>query len=129
MTQIPEDLFFTKDHEWVRLMDDSRARVGITDHAQDALGDVTFVDLPQPGDSFKAGESFGAVESVKAASDLYMPLAGEVIAVNEALETGPEQVNSDPYGEGWIIEMELNEGASREELLSPEAYRELLDSV
>ncbi len=129
MTQIPEDLFYTKDHEWVRLMDNSRARVGITDHAQDALGDVTFVDLPQSGDSFAAGESFGAVESVKAASDLYMPLAGEVTAVNEGLEASPEQVNTDPYGEGWMIEVKLDKGSDREGLLSPEAYRELVASA
>jgi len=129
MTQIPSDLFYTADHEWVRFLGETVARVGITDHAQDALGDVTFVDLPQPGDSLAAGETFGAVESVKAASDLYLPVDGTIASVNEGLETEPEKVNSDPYGEGWMIELTVDGAVNKEKLLSPEAYKELLDSV
>ncbi len=121
MSKIPGDLKYTKDHEWLKL-DGEEATVGITDHAQSALGDITFVELPAVGESFSAGDTFGVVESVKAASDLYMPVAGEVIAVNEALEDAPESVNDDPYEAGWIIKIKLSDPAEAEGLLDATAY-------
>ena len=126
MSEIPAELKYTKDHEWIRLGEDGTATVGITDYAQESLGDITFVELPGSGSAFASGETFGVVESVKAASDLYMPLAGEVIEVNESLEDAPETVNSDPYGEGWMIKIKLGEGASVEELLGSDAYSGLV---
>lgn len=103
MAEIPTELRYSKDHEWLRTVEDGIAVVGITDYAQETLGDITFVELPEPGDHFDAGDAFGVVESVKAANELYMPIAGEIVAVNEALEDAPEQVNDDAYGEGWMI--------------------------
>ena len=126
MSEVPADLKYTKDHEWLRQETDGTCLVGITDHAQDSLGDVTFVELPSIGDSLKAGTTFGVVESVKAASDLYMPLAGEVTEVNEALLDSPEKVNIDPYGEGWMVRLRPAIPAAVNELLSPETYGELL---
>jgi glycine cleavage system H protein len=119
---IPEDLQYTKSHEWVRTEDDT-ATIGITDHAQDELGDVVFVELPGEGDTFDAGESFGTVESVKAVSDLYTPVGGEVVEVNSSLEDAPEKINEDPYGEGWIIKLRTSDTA---ELLSSEEYEEVV---
>ncbi|HSK84310.1 MAG TPA: glycine cleavage system protein GcvH, partial [Rubrobacter sp.] len=101
---IPEDLQYTKSHEWV-LIEGDTATIGITDHAQDELGDVVFVELPDEGATFDAGESFGTVESVKAVSDLYAPVGGEVVEVNSTLEDAPENINEDPYGEGWIVKL------------------------
>lgn len=101
-------------------------RIGITDHAQSALGDVTFVDLPGPGDQFSAGDSFGVVESVKAVSDLYMPVDGEILEVNEGVADGPEAVNKDPYGDGWLVRIKPDESASTDNLLSPSDYEVLL---
>lgn len=121
MSKIPGDLKYTKDHEWLKLAGEE-ATVGITDHAQEALGDITFVELPNVGDSFSAGDTFGVVESVKAASDLYMPVAGEVIEVNEALSDAPESVNDDPYGTGWIVKIKLTDPGEVEDLLDAEAY-------
>ena len=126
MSEVPADLKYTKDHEWLRQETDGTCLVGITDHAQDSLGDVTFVELPSIGDSLKAGTTFGVVESVKAASDLYMPLAGEITEVNEALLDSPEKVNIDPYGEGWMVRLRPAIPAAVNELLSPETYGELL---
>jgi glycine cleavage system H protein len=120
---VPEDLQYTKSHEWVRTEGDT-ATIGITDHAQEELGDVVFVELPDEGASFDAGESFGTVESVKAVSDLYAPLGGEVVEVNSALEDAPEKINEDPYGEGWIIKLRTSEEA---DLLSPEEYEKVLE--
>ena len=100
MSHFPEDLKYTKDHEWVRKVDDGNYVVGITHHAQDSLGDVTFVELPEVGASFNENDVFGVVESVKAASDLFMPLSGNILETNEGLNDAPENVNSDPYGEG-----------------------------
>lgn len=122
MSDIPDELKYTKDHEWLRLEADGTATVGITDYAQESLGDITFVELPPVGDSFEPHSTFGVVESVKAASDLYMPLKGEVVAVNEALEDAPEQVNNDPYGEGWIVKIKLADAAAAESLLDAAAY-------
>ena len=120
---IPEDLQYTKSHEWVRTEGDT-ATIGITDHAQDELGDVVFVELPEEGDTFDAGESFGTVESVKAVSDLYAPVGGEVVEVNSALENAPENINEDPYGEGWIVKLRTNGEA---DLLSPEEYEKVVE--
>jgi glycine cleavage system H protein len=120
---VPDDLQYTKSHEWVRTEGDS-ATIGITDHAQDELGDVVFVELPAEGDSFDAGEAFGTVESVKAVSDLYAPVSGEVVEVNSALEDAPEKINEDPYGDGWIIKLRTSGEA---ELLSPEEYEKVLE--
>jgi glycine cleavage system H protein len=119
---VPEDLQYTKSHEWVRTEGDT-ATIGITDHAQDELGDVVFVELPGEGDTFDAGESFGTVESVKAVSDLYAPVGGEVVEVNSALEDAPEKINEDPYGEGWIVKLRTSDKA---DLLSPEQYEEVV---
>jgi glycine cleavage system H protein len=119
---IPEELQYARTHEWVRREDDI-ATVGITDHAQDELGDVVFVELPEVGTTFEAGQSFGTIESVKAVSDLYAPVGGEVVEVNEALEDGPERVNEDPYGEGWIVKFRVSgEG----DLLSAEEYEQVI---
>jgi glycine cleavage system H protein len=120
---IPEDLQYTKSHEWVR-MDGDTATIGITDHAQDELGDVVFVELPDAGASFDAGESFGTVESVKAVSDLYTPVGGEVVEVNSALEDVPENINEDPYGEGWIVKLRTTD---EPDLLSPQEYEKVVE--
>lgn len=122
---IPADLKYTKDHEWLKLLDGDEAIIGITDFAQNSLGDITFVEVPEVEDSFDAGESFGVVESVKAASDLYMPVDAEVIAVNENLEEAPEKVNSSPYDEGWILKIKIKDPASLDELLDAAAYEEI----
>ncbi|MFC4561068.1 glycine cleavage system protein GcvH [Nocardiopsis mangrovi] len=124
MSDVPEDLAYTSDHEWVRDLGGGRVRVGITDFAQRQLGDIVFVDTPDTGDAFEAGEPFGTVESVKAVSELYAPLAGTVDAVNEAMADSPENVNDDPYGDGWFIELSGVSGSDT--LLTPDAYRDLL---
>jgi len=119
---IPEDCRYLETHEWVRV-DGDRARVGITDFAQDELGDVVFVELPAEGDELAAGDAFGVVESIKAVSDLYLPVPGTVAAVNEALFDAPELVNEDPYGEGWMLELEaVGEG----DTLTPEEYADAI---
>jgi glycine cleavage system H protein len=120
---IPEDLQYTRSHEWVRIEGDT-ATIGITDHAQDELGDVVFLELPDEGDTFDAGESFGTVESVKAVSDLYAPVGGEVVEVNSALENAPENINEDPYGEGWIVKLRTTD---EPDLLSPEEYEKVVE--
>ena len=120
---IPEDLQYAKSHEWVRIEGDT-ATIGITDHAQDELGDVVFVELPEEGDTFDAGESFGTVESVKAVSDLYTPVGGEVVEVNSTLEDAPEKINDDPYGEGWIVKLRTTDEA---DLLSPVEYEKVVE--
>jgi glycine cleavage system H protein len=120
---VPGELQYTKSHEWIRLEDDI-ATVGITDHAQDELGDVVFIELPEQGASFEAGDSFGTVESVKAVSDLYAPVGGEVVEVNETLNDAPEKINEEPYGGGWMIRLRVSEEA---DLLSAEEYERLLE--
>ena len=120
---IPEDLHYTKSHEWVRIEGDT-ATIGITDHAQDELGDIVFVELPEEGDTFDAGESFGTVESVKAVSDLYTPVGGEVVEINSSLEDAPENINEDPYGEGWIVKLRTTD---EPDLLSPEEYEAVVE--
>jgi glycine cleavage system H protein len=120
---IPDDLQYTRSHEWVRA-EDGTVTIGITDHAQEELGDVVFVELPDVGDTIGAGDSFGTVESVKAVSDLYTPVGGEVVEVNSSLEDAPEKINDDPYGEGWIVKLSTSEEA---DLLSPEEYEKVVD--
>ncbi|CAN5562500.1 glycine cleavage system protein GcvH [soil metagenome] len=119
---VPEELKYTKSHEWIRMEDDV-ATVGITEHAQDELGDVVFVELPEQGSSFEAGEAFGTVESVKAVSDLNAPVGGEVVEVNSTLEDSPEKINETPYGDGWILKLRVSEEA---ELLSADEYEKFL---
>ncbi len=128
MSKLPEDLKYTKDHEWVRDNGDGSVTVGITDHAQEALGDLVFVELPEIGTTLEAGSEDGiaVVESVKAASDVYSPVSGEVIEVNEALNDAPETANTDPYGGGWIFKASLT--SSLDELMDAAAYAQLLES-
>ena len=123
-----DDARYSKEHEWARL-DKTTVRIGITDFAQDQLGDIVFVDLPQMGKTFKKGETFGTVESVKAVSELYMPVGGEILSVNTSLETSPELVNKSPYQEGWMIEVKPDSSKDLESLLSKEAYINLLKGV
>jgi glycine cleavage system H protein len=119
----PSDLRYTSDHEWIRESDeDNVVRVGITSFAQDALGDVVYVSLPAVGDSVAAGDACGEVESTKSVSDIYAPLAGEVTAINEALDTTPELVNSDPYGEGWMFELRIEDRSALDGLLDSAGY-------
>lgn len=123
---VPTNLLYTREHEWVRVVDDTTALVGITDYAQNSLGDVTFVELPKPGATLTAGATFGVVESVKAASDLYAPLDAEVLAVNEALNTSPELVNREPYEGGWMLRVRIRNPAQLGNLLTPEAYEKVI---
>lgn len=124
--EYPEDLRYTPEHEWVRAGDGGVVRVGITSFAQDALGDVVYVSLPTVGDTLAAGDACGEVESTKSVSDLYAPLSGEVTGVNEALDSSPELVNSDPYGEGWMYELRLDDTSQVDGLLDQAAYRQQL---
>ena len=118
----PSELRYTKEHEWAKVTDDGSVIVGITAHAQDALGDVVFVELPEVGESFGAEDKFGVVESVKTVSDLYAPCGGEVLEVNTSLEDAPETVNSDPYGDGWIIRIKLADASELDGLMTADAY-------
>ncbi len=126
MSEIPADLYYTEEHEWVQRTGDDTVRVGITDYAQSALGDVVFVQLPDVGTEVTAGESFGEVESTKSVSDLYAPVSAKVVAVNGDLEANPEVVNSDPYGEGWLLDLRID-GSSLDDalagLLDADGYR------
>jgi glycine cleavage system H protein len=126
MSSVPSDLKYAKSHEWVKLASDGTAIVGITDYAQNSLGDITYVQLPKIGATFKAGESFGVVESVKAASDLYSPVAGTVLEVNKALDGAPETVNQAPYETGWMLRLKLDDAKSVDALLDAKAYTALL---
>jgi glycine cleavage system H protein len=121
MSTFPSDLRYTTDHEWLRAQG-SAWRVGITQFAVDALGDITLVDLPKEGDQVTKGQRFGTVESVKSVSDLYAPVSGRVVAVNTALKDSPEDVNAEPYGKGWMIEVEANDKTELDELMTAEAY-------
>ena len=120
---VPEELQYTRSHEWVRTEGDT-ATIGITDHAQDELGDIVFIELPEQGATLEAGDSFGTLESVKAVSDLYTPVGGEVVEVNEALNDSPEKINEDPYGEGWILKIQISDDA---DLLSASDYEKVLE--
>jgi glycine cleavage system H protein len=128
MSKIPAELRYSKTHEWVRREDDGTVTVGITDNAQDLLGDMVYVELPEPGRRVKAGQECAVVESVKAASDVYSPLSGEVVAVNEAISDSPELVNKDPYGEGWMMRLKPFALAEMDALLDAEAYRAQIES-
>jgi glycine cleavage system H protein len=119
--ETPEDLKYSEEHEWVR-MDGETATIGITAYAQDSLGDIVFVELPQVGRTLAAGEGFGVVESVKAVSDVYTPVPGEIVEVNSALETAPEQVNSNPYTDGWMIRLRVSDTAALDKLMSASEY-------
>lgn len=128
MSEIPSDLLYRESHEWVRYDEDGTATVGISDHAQAQLGDMVFVEVPEPGMSYEQGDACAVVESVKAASDVYAPLTGEVIEANSALEDSPELVNTDPYGDGWLFRMQVAEPAELKGLLNAKAYAELSES-
>ena len=125
MSNIPDNLQYSKDHEWIRVEGDT-GTVGITDHAQNALGDVVYVELPKVGDRFEAHQSFGTVESVKAVSELFTPVSGEVTEINEALHDEPEKVNTDPYGEAWMIRIRLKDAGEVDGLLNAAEYEDFL---
>lgn len=126
MSNIPADLRYAKSHEWLKLESDGTVTVGITDYAQNSLGDITYVQVPKVGTSLKAGETFGVVESVKAASDLYAPVAGTVVAVNGALDSAPETVNRSPYADGWMLKLKPADPAAAGSLLDAAAYAKLV---
>ena len=129
MTEIPNNLRYTKDHEWVREQDDGTLAIGITDHAQAALGDLVFVELPEVEDAIGSGDACAVVESVKAASDVYCPLAGTITEANTALADAPELVNTDPYGKGWLFRLRPDSPTEIEELLDNEDYARLLTEL
>ena len=118
----PSDLLYSEDHEWVRRGEEDRCRLGITSFAQDELGEVVFVELPEIGQKFEAGDELGTIESVKAVAEIYSPVAGEVIAVNNALEDQPERVNADVYGDGWLVELRVSDSEELAKLMDAEAY-------
>jgi glycine cleavage system H protein len=126
MSNVPAGLRYAKSHEWLKLESDGTATVGITDYAQSSLGDITYVQLPKVGATLKAGETFGVVESVKAASDLYLPVAGTITAVNNALDSAPEKLNAAPYAEAWILKMKVANPADAGALLDADAYGKLV---
>ena len=125
--QYPDDLRYTEDHEWVKDQGDGVVRLGVTAYAADALGDVVYVSLPNVGDDLAAGDSSGEIESTKSVSDIYSPLAGEVTAVNEALDATPELINSDSYGEGWMYELKIEDASVLDDLMDSAAYQAQLD--
>lgn len=127
MSEIPGDLKFLKSHEWARVEDDGRVTVGISDHAQGLLGDLVYVELPNIGDRIEAGNACAVVESVKAASDVYAPVTGTVVAVNEALNDKPEMINEDAFGDGWIYTLEIEERDQLDDMLDPDAYAETIE--
>ncbi|HEY9687149.1 MAG TPA: glycine cleavage system protein GcvH [Coleofasciculaceae cyanobacterium] len=124
---MPDDVLLAETHEYIRMMDDDRARVGITEYAAGQLGDIVFVELPDIGQSFEQGESFGSIESVKAQSDLYLPVSGEVIAINSQLSEEPEMVNDDPYNGGWMLEILLSKPDELKKLLEPNVYLKFIE--
>ena len=126
MGGLPEDLLYTKDHEWVRLQSDDTAVVGITDYAQESLGDITFIEFPETGATFESGDVFGVVESVKAASDLYMPLSGEVIEINEVVDASPELVNQAAFSEGWLLKIRLSDKSQTKNLMKSDEYASII---
>jgi glycine cleavage system H protein len=128
MSNIPENLRYSKDHEWIKVEGDE-ATIGITDWAQNSLGDVVYVDMPRVGDSFGTHEAFGSVESVKAVSEIFTPVAGKVTEVNEGLNDTPEVVNSDPYGAGWMVKIKMDNPGEADAMLSGEEYEEYLSSI
>jgi len=127
MSELPGDLKYTKEHEWLRQEEDGTVTIGITDHAQSALGDLVYVELPEVGHDVESGGEMAVVESVKAASDVYAPISGEVVAVNEDLADDPEKINADAYGDGWIVRMQPT--GDDEETMNPDEYQEFLDAL
>ncbi|KPJ63842.1 MAG: glycine cleavage system protein H [Syntrophobacter sp. DG_60] len=125
---VPDGLFYTKEHEWIRI-EDNLGTIGITDYAQDALGDVTFVELPKIGDSIRQFEAFASVESVKAVSDVYAPVSGKIIKINEGLLKSPELINQSPYGEGWMVVIEIADEKEKKDLMSASEYRKYLEGI
>lgn len=128
MSQVPSELKYTRDHEWVRVDDDNTVTIGITDHAQQELGDLVFVEVPEVGTTFAAGDAAAVVESVKAASDVYSPLSGEVVEANDELADAPETINNDAFGDGWIYRLKVEEGDAIDDLMSAEEYEEFINS-
>jgi glycine cleavage system H protein len=127
MARIPDDLFYTEEHEYLKATDEEGVfQVGVTDYAQGELGDIVFLELPSAGDSFSRMDTFGTIEAVKAVSDLYAPVTGEVVAVNDALDDDPSLVNSDPYGAGWMVRIRVTDPSELDALLGADAYRELV---
>ena len=129
MTELPGDLLYTNDHEWLRREDDGTVTIGITEHAAEALGDLVYVELPEVDQEVESAGEMAVVESVKAASDVYAPIAGSVTAVNEDLADDPEKINNDPYGDGWIVRMRPGDDIDEGELLTPDDYQTLLDEL
>ena len=129
MSNVPADLKYSSDHEWVRVRDDGSVVIGITDHAQGALGDLVFVEAPEAGSVFAGGDAFGVVESVKAASDVLSPFSGEVLEANSALDDTPELVNTDPYGDGWLIRMQPSNATELDKLMDAPAYEQFLEDA
>jgi len=127
MSEIPSELRFAETHEWAELMEDGLVRVGISDHAQEQLGDLVFVELPEEGDDLTKTEACAVVESVKAASDIYAPISGEVVSVNETLADTPETINNDPYGDGWLFTVKPSDEGDLDELMDAEAYKEHIE--
>ena len=127
MSETPSELKYLATHEWARLEEDGTVTIGITDHAQDALGDVVYVELPEEGQNLSSGDEAGVVESVKAASDIYSPVSGSVVAINELLDDEPEKVNQDPYGDGWFFKVEPADVGELEEMLDADAYTEVCE--
>lgn len=127
MSDLPGDLMYTREHEWLRREDDGSVTVGITDHAQSALGDLVYVELPEVDQELESGGDMAVVESVKAASDVYAPISGTVLAINEELSDDPEKINADPYGDGWIVRLQPGDAIDEADLLSPNDYQTLLD--
>jgi glycine cleavage system H protein len=126
MSNVPANLLYTKEHEWLKIHKDGTATIGITDYAQESLGDITFVEFPDDGESFATGDTFGVVESVKAASDLFMPVDAEVIEINEAVDANPELLNQDPYEGGWLMKIKLQDLSQLDGLLKAEAYQAII---
>ena len=129
MSNVPADLKYSSDHEWVRVQDDGSVVIGITDHAQGALGDLVFVEAPEAGSVFASGDAFGVVESVKAASDVLSPFSGEVLEANSVLDDTPELVNTDPYGDGWLIRMQPSDPTELDGLMDAGAYEQFLEDA
>jgi glycine cleavage system H protein len=127
MSELPGDLLYTNNHEWLRREDDGSVTIGVTDHAQAALGDLVYVELPEAGQDVESGGDMAVVESVKAASDVYSPIDGTVVAINEGLADDPEKANADPYGDGWIVKVQPSGDIDESALLTPDAYQSLLD--
>ena len=125
---LPDDLSYAEDHEWI-LRDGDTVKIGISDYAQDQLGDIVFVELPEVGDTFSKGDEFGTVESVKAVSELYIPISGEITGLNKSLEDAPELVNTDPYEDGWMVEVQPSDPQELDELLDRSAYLEMLKGI